>query len=246
MYFPTTQWTLLARASLTEEPGSRQALEELCRRYWSPLHQFIRTRGYTESEAQDLTQEFLLHLLEHSTLSRADRLQGRFRSFLLGALTRFLADYYDKRMAQKRGSGAVHLSVDEHGQNVAGETATAASTFDREWALVVLENGLRALEAENSDSELARHFGILRQFLPGSVEAPSYEAAAAQMGVSLAAFKSELHRLRSRFRALIRQELATTVSAPHEIDEEMEHLRRVLMDPSSDLRNSTKPSPPFS
>ena len=245
MYFPTTQWTLLARASLTEEPGSRQALEELCRRYWTPLHQFIGSRGYTETEAEDLTQEFLLHILEHSTLSRADRLQGRFRSFLLGALSRFLADQYDKRTAQKRGSGAIHLSVDEQTQNLADERG-AATRFDREWALVVLENALRSLEAENSTPSLATHFAVLRKFLPGSLETPPYEAAAAQIGVTLPAFKSELHRLRTRFRALVRQELAATVSAPHEIDEEMEHLRRVLMDPGSDLRDSPKPSPPFS
>ena len=104
MYFPTTQWTLLARASLNGETQSRQALEELCRRYWGPLQQFIRSRGYTETEAEDLTQEFLLHLLEHSTLQRAERMRGKFRSFLLGALMRFLADEYDRRRAQKRGA----------------------------------------------------------------------------------------------------------------------------------------------
>jgi len=179
-------------------------------------------------------------------LSRADRLQGRFRSFLLGALTRFLADQYDKRMAQKRGSGAVHLSMDEHTQNLASENAVDASSFDREWALVVLENALGTLEAELSQTDLARHFGVLRQFLPGSVEALGYEAAASQIGISLPAFKSELHRLRARFRGLVRQELAATVSAPHEIEEEMEHLRRVLMDPGNDFRKFTKPSTPFS
>src|SRR5215212_4913074 len=109
MYFPTTHWSLLAKASLSGQMPAREALEELCRRYWSPLRQFIRWRGYTESEADDLTQEFVLHLLKHSTLNKADRLRGRFRSFLLGALTRFLADERDRRQAQKRGRGLAHL-----------------------------------------------------------------------------------------------------------------------------------------
>ena len=109
MYFPTTQWTLLARASVNGETAAQEALELLCRRYWTPLYRFIRARGYTEPEAQDLTQEFLLHVLEHSTLKSADRLRGRFRSFLCGALVRFLSDQYDRRRALKRGGGVPHL-----------------------------------------------------------------------------------------------------------------------------------------
>ena len=119
MYFPTTQWTLLAQASLNGETAARQALEDLCRRYWSPLYHFIRARGFGETEAEDLTQEFILHLIEHSTLQRVDRLRGRFRSFLCGALVRFLADDRDRRQAQKRGSGAVHISLDNENAEVA-------------------------------------------------------------------------------------------------------------------------------
>ena len=247
MYFPTTQWTLLARASLTGESAAGQALEELCRRYWSPLHEFIRARGYRESEAQDLTQGFVLHLLEHATLKKADRDKGRFRSFLLGALTRFLADEYDRRRAQKRGDGAAHLSLDEHGDAMgdpAFESAALASEvlFDREWALVVLENALRAVQQEFESQKGVAQFAVLRLFLPGSVESPTYEAAAAQVGSSVPAFKSELHRLRRRLKELVRQEVAATVSAPHEIEEEMEHLQRVLMDRGSDLSQAAKPS----
>jgi RNA polymerase sigma-70 factor (ECF subfamily) len=243
MYFRTTQWTLLTQASLTAEAGARQALEELCRRYWSPLYQFIRLRGYSESEAEDLTQDFLVHLLEHSTLQRADRLRGRFRSFLLGALVRFLADERDRRQAQKRGGGVVHLNLDdENSAALAVSSDPGAVFFDREWAMVILEQALGLLEAGFEPKEQGK-FAMLRRFLPGSLETPSYEAAAAQLQVSLPALKSDLHRLRQRFRALVRQEVANTVSAPHEIEEEMAHLEQVLMDKGNDLGANLKPPP---
>lgn len=244
MYFPTTQWTLLARASLNAETAGRQALEELCRRYWSPLHQFIRARGYTETEAQDLTQEFLLHLLEHSTLQKAERSRGKFRSFLLGALVRFLADEYDRRNAQKRGQGAVHLSVEDEAADLAA-LPEPVTLFDREWALVILENALRGVQEEFEAGGSVARFAVLRHFLPGSLEVPTYEQAAAQLGLSLPALKSELHRLRKRFKELVRQEVASTVSAPHEIDEEMDYLQAVLMD-RGNPGASVKPSSPFS
>jgi len=233
VYFPTTHWSLLAQATLTGETAGRQALEELCRRYWSPLHRFIRARGHTQSEAEDLTQEFLLHLLEHSTLKKADRLRGRFRSFLLGALSRFLGDEHDRKQAQKRGGGAAHVSLDDSPE-VAGATGPGAVFFDREWALVVLENALRTVQDEWEAGHGEKRFAVLRRFLPGSLEPPSYEEAAAQLGLGLPALKSELHRLRQRFKAVVRQEIAATVSAPHEIDEEMDHLQQVLMDKGND------------
>jgi RNA polymerase sigma-70 factor (ECF subfamily) len=240
MYFPTTQWTLLAQASLNGETASRVALEDLCQRYWSPLHQFIRSRGHTEAEAKDLTQEFLLHLLEHSTLKKADRLRGRFRSFLLGALVRFLADEYDFRRAQKRGSGAPHSTVDNE-SDLAGPADPGAVFFDREWALVILENALLGVQNDFEARGAGGQFAVLRRFLPGSVDPPSYEAAAAELKLTLPALKSELHRLRQRFKALVRQEVVATVSAPHEIDEEMDHLQQVLMDRGNDFGGSAKP-----
>jgi RNA polymerase sigma-70 factor (ECF subfamily) len=241
MYFPTTQWSLLAQASLSGETSSRQALEELCRRYWAPLHQFIRARGYTDAEAQDLTQEFILHLLEHSTLRKADRLRGRFRSFLLGALIRFLADEYDRRRAQKRGSGSVHLNLDEAENHLAASSSHDNSLFDREWALAILENSLSTVQKEFEPKFGPAHFALLRTFLPGSVNAPSYKEAAQQLDLSLPALKSELHRLRQRFKSLVRQEVANTVSAPHEIDEEMTHLQNVLMHRGHDFESGMKP-----
>jgi RNA polymerase sigma-70 factor (ECF subfamily) len=240
MYFPTTKWTLLAQASVNGETAAREALESLCRRYWTPLFRFIRARGYTEPEAQDLTQEFLLHVLEHSTLKNADPLRGRFRSFLCGALMRFLSDQRDKRRALKRGGGAVHLPFDEEGFNSASKSDPGDFFFDREWARAILSNALHAVETEYGGEK----FAVLRQFLPGSVVSPTYEKAAAQVGLSVPALKSELHRLRRRFKAIVRQEIVSTVSAPHETDAEMEHLQKVLMDRGSDF--DVKQIPPSS
>lgn len=224
---------------MSGESGARQALEDLCRRYWSPLKQFIRSRGYNEAEAEDLTQEFLLHLLEHSTLKRADPQVGRFRSFLLGALNRFLADAYDRRQAQKRGGGMSHVSVEAHEPDLEIPAEGNEIIFDREWALVILENALKGVSQEWAGSE--SRFAVLRRFLPGAVETPSYEAAAAQLQLSVPALKSELHRLRQRFKALVRQEIANTVSAPHEIEQEMSYLQQVLMDRGNEFRGNQEP-----
>src|SRR5438105_15563443 len=136
MIFPTTHWSLLARATLDGKTEARAALIELCRRYWLPLNQFIRMRGHGPAEAEDLTQAFLLHLLEHSTLQKPDRLRGRFRSFLLGALVRFLGDERDRRQAQKRGGDVVHTSLDEAAENQQPAiSAREELGFDRAWEL---------------------------------------------------------------------------------------------------------------
>jgi RNA polymerase sigma-70 factor (ECF subfamily) len=244
MYFPTTQWTLLAQATLSGESAGRQAMEDLCRRYWSPLYQFIRARGYNEAEAKDLTQEFLVHLVEHSTLQKADRTRGKFRSFLCGALVRFLADAFDKRQAQKRGGGAPHVELDSTAEELGAVSTPDELVFDREWALVILENALQTVELQFKGAE--KQFSVLRQFLPGSIAVPRYDDAATQLGLNLPALKSELHRLRQRFKTAVREEVAATVSAPHEIDQEMDHLQKVLMNRGIDWATGRKLSPPNS
>ena len=237
---------MLARTTLEGQAEARAALEELCRRYWSPLYYFIRRRGFSETEAKDVTQEFLLHLLQHNSLQRADQERGRFRSFLLGALTNFLADEYDRRRAQKRGGGAVPVPLDECADGVAHLSAADAEVFDREWALAILENAFRQLEAEFVSAGKAAMFAVLRSFLPGAVETPAYETAAAQLNLSLPAFKSEVHRTRQRFKMLMREDVTATVSLPHEIEAEISHLQTVLMNPATDLGARLKPSPPDS
>jgi RNA polymerase sigma-70 factor (ECF subfamily) len=237
MDFPTTHWSVLAKATLHGEADARAALEVLCQRYWAPVHAFIRFQGLTDAEAQDLTQEFLIHVIHKSIFTRADRLQGRFRSFLLGALARFLADAADRRQALKRGGKSPHISLDqiEIGKDVEELSSQlhGVTAFDREWALTILENALDRLRADCSQAGREGDFDVWKNFLPGAAGTYSYESAADRLGISLAAFKSEIHRLRQRLRALVRAEISRTVSAPHEIDSEMRHLSQVLMDRGS-------------
>lgn len=241
MYFPSTQWSLLAKASLNGETSARDALEELCRRYWQPIFQFIRSRGFSETEAQDLTQAFLLHLLERSALKKPDRLKGRFRSFLLGSLNRFIWDELDRRNAEKRGGGHAPASLDDsnlHLETEPSHPAPDSTAFDREWALVVLETSLARVQEDYVGEGKADMYSVLRHFLPGAVRPMAYEDAAARLRMGLSALKSEIHRMRMRFRSFVRQEIAGTVGAPHEIDEEMEYLRKVLMQPGNDLETT--------
>jgi RNA polymerase sigma-70 factor (ECF subfamily) len=239
MHFPTTHWSALARASLTGETEARSALSELCQTYWPPLNQFIRLRGYGEAEAADLTQEFLIHLLEHSALRKPDPLRGRFRSFLLGALTNFLSHERERRQAQKRGGDHVHVAVDAA---IDGEGANALATasdmaeFDRAWAVTVVRTALQQVQKVYCEAGKGDLFGVMRPYLPGGNPPPPYEEASTKAGMSLAAFNSEVHRMRRQFRDCLCAEVARTVSAPHEIDEEIAYLYRVLMDRGTDLR----------
>jgi RNA polymerase sigma-70 factor (ECF subfamily) len=235
MFFPTTHWSLLAKASVNGDAESARALEDLCSQYREPICAFIRSRRLPESDTEDLAHEFLIHLMQKSTFRRADPARGRFRSFLLGSLVRFLSDKTDARMALKRGGAVEHVAlIDDRAEAPASSGSEGeVLMFDREWALTILERALMRIR-EEAGSDPAK-FALLKQFLPGAAEQPTYEEAARRLGVSVAAFKSDVHRLRQRFRTLMRQEVAQTVSAPHEIEEEIEHLRRVLMDPSNEI-----------
>ena len=240
MYFPTTHWSLLAKATIDGDSEGHAALGELCRRYWSPLQQFIRSRGHSEAEAEDLTQEFLLHLLQHSTLRKPNPLRGKFRSFLLGALVNFLSHERERRLTQKRGGQHTHLSVEALNQNERAITLPTAerdvAAFDRAWALTTVFAALERVERNFGEAGKAELFAVLREFLPGAGVPPPYEEAAARMGMTVAAFNSEIHRLRRQFRECVYAEVTATVSAPHEIDEEIAHLYRLLMDRGTDFR----------
>jgi len=232
MAFPTTRWSILAQATMHGDASQAAALAEFYRRYREPVLNFIRQQTGNLAEAEDLTQEFFVHLAENSTLQRADRLRGRFRSFLLGALTRFLARERAHRGAAKRGEGRLPLSLDalSPGEVEPAVPASVAQAFDREWARDLLMRVRRDL-AEQWRSEQAAAAMLLR-FLPGAVDTPAYEAAAAGLGWTLARFKTEVFRLRQQFRERVRAEVALTVDAPHEIDAEMIHLHLVLSDPA--------------
>ncbi len=238
MYFPTTHWSLLAEASLNGETNARSALDELCRRYWEPLRRFIRARGYSPAEAEDLTQGFFLHLLDKEAFRKPDRLRGKFRSFLLGALVKYLSHERERALAQKRGGQQSHLSVDliEESEGLSLPTEERGiAAFDRAWALTTVRAALEHVQRDYARAGKEALFGVLREFLPGAQATPRYDEAAARVSMSLPAFNSESHRFRQQFRDALRAEVMATVSAPHEIQEEITHLYRVLMDRGTDF-----------
>lgn len=230
MEFPTTQWSLLARATLNGEAAAAEALAEFCRRYRGPILQFIRHRGVPPTEAEDLAHDFMLHVIEKSTLRRADAARGRFRSFLIGALVRFLRDAQQRRAAQKHGGGHPPASLNDPDTDgrAAAPPADDTTAFDREWALRLLQLALDGLKADYERTSRAEKYAVLRAYLPGSVVVPLYEESAATLGLSLGAFKTEVHRLRQRFRERLQREVAATLSSPEEIEGEFAYLGRVL------------------
>lgn len=237
MSFPSTRWSLLARASLHGDSIQREALAEFYRRYRAPVVEFIQRRQGNRAQAEDLAQEFFVHLMEDSTLTRADRARGKFRSFLLGALLRFLAREHRRNRADKRGGGEAPVSLDAAGADD-GETEPAvpgdvARAFDREWAQDLLVRAWAEVEGAWVARGAATELATLRSFLPGAAVTPTYEAAAAQLGWALARVKTEIFRLRGQFRDQVRAEIALTVETPAEIEAELAHLHAVLADPGA-------------
>ncbi len=234
MQFPTTRWDELAQASLHGDSSARRALDEFCRRYWEPVYAFIRWKGHAEEEAADLTQDFFLNFVETRSWRRADRDRGKFRTFLLGALTHRLAKARAHQMRLKRGGETPPISLEEasdgagDGMALPSVLPAEAAHFDREWAIRVLGVALEATREEYAAKGKGRFYETLRVFLTATRTPPSYETAAGELGVGLAAVKTEIHRLRQALRAALRAEIARTVSAPHEIDDEFRHLRTVL------------------
>ncbi|HEX2861695.1 MAG TPA: sigma factor, partial [Lacunisphaera sp.] len=231
MNFPTTQWSLLAQATLNDHPAGRHALGEFHRKYREPVLAFLRRRGLAPHDAEDMAQSFFIHLMQKATLRRADSAKGRFRSFLLGALMRHLAQAREQREAAKRGGGVPQVSLDAVAEVFAEPAVDPAEVlaYDRDWALQLLGRALEAVAAEFRKQGREADFAVLRAYLPGSVPpVPPYEDSAARLGLSLGAFKTEVHRLRGRVREWLRREIATTVSLPEEIDDEVAYLGRVL------------------
>lgn len=229
--FPDTRWTLIAAATLNGNVEGRRALDALCQAYWPAIVAFLQSRGHGREEAEDIAQEFFAALVESRLWQRADQARGRFRSFLLGALMRVAGHHTRRLEAQKRGSGTAPLALEEmeaQGLEAAAPDADAQMQFDRAWAGRVLERAMEALMEESIDE---REFLLLQRFLPLAEDVPAYESAARELGCSLGAFKSRVLRFRARFRELVESEVACTVSAPHEVPEELDYLERILLDP---------------
>jgi RNA polymerase sigma factor (sigma-70 family) len=228
-HFATTRWSLVLAAGKRSSPQSGAALATLCETYWYPLYAYVRRRGHDVDEAQDLTQAFFTRLLEKNDLAAAERERGKFRSFLLTSLKHFLANEWDRARAKKRGGDRSPVSIDfaiaegRYGLQPSDEL-TAEKIFDRRWAMVVLEQVLNQLQEEFRRAEKSELFERLKVFLTGDKLAGSYEQLAADLKMTAGAVKVAVHRLRRRYRELLRAEVAQTVADPEEIDEELRDL----------------------
>ena len=228
--FPTTRWTLVLAASDPNRKEARSALVSLCENYWYPLYAYLRRRGYPADQAQDLTQDFFVRVLEGRYLDRADPQKGRFRSFILTSLKFFVADEEDRQHARKRGGAAVPLdcaSGEERYQREPAHDETPERIFERRWALSVLDRVVERLRSEFVYHGRPEHFERLKVFLLGQSDAP-YAALAREMNTSEGALKVAIHRLRKRYRDLFRQEIADTVADPAEVESELRFLAGVL------------------
>ena len=231
--FATTHWSVVLTAGDSASPEAQQALETLCRSYWYPLYAYVRKQGCSLHDAQDLTQEFFAIFLAKRYIATADRERGRFRWFLLASLKHFLANQWDRANAQKRGGGKIHIPLDEitaesrYRLELSHDT-TAERLYERGWALTVLQETRVRLGEEYTSAGKSERFKQLESFLPGEQSEQSYAQAADQLGLSEVAVKSEIHRLKKRFGAILRSKIARTVADPNEIDDELRHLIAVL------------------
>jgi hypothetical protein len=227
--FQSTLWTQVRAAGALNGPSSRQALETLCRLYWPPIYSFLRRCGHERNAAMDLTQGFFAYLLEQELLKKADPDKGRFRSFLLGSLKFFVSNQQAKERALKRGGGLDVIPLDTELLEVM-ESATQATPerlFDRKWALAVLAEAMRRLAAEYRRGGMADQFALLQPYLTGD-GGERLTALAARLGKTEGAARVLVCRLRNRFRRLIRNVIADTVSDPDQVESELRHLEAVL------------------
>jgi RNA polymerase sigma factor (sigma-70 family) len=228
-WFKTTHWTMVLNASRRDSPQASAALANLCQTYWSPVYSFVRRSGHGPEDAKDLTQEFFFRLLEKEYLKALDREGGKFRSFLLVVLKRFLANEWDRANRQKRGGGRQIVSIDEWNTelrylNEPADNRTPETVFERRWALAVLEQVMNRLQAESSGAGKAELFGGLKDFLGGDGGGASYSEVATRLQTNEGALRVAVHRLRRRYREILREEIAGTVASPGEIDDEIRHL----------------------
>jgi RNA polymerase sigma factor (sigma-70 family) len=228
--FATTHWSLVLAAGEQRPSGdAHQALTTLCETYWYPLYGFLRGRGHSPADAEDLTQAFFTLLLEKQVLRLADPARGRFRSFLLKSLQNFATNVHDRNTARKRGGGvpALSLEFDQAEGRFRLEPSndeTPERTFDRRWALTLLDRVIARVRADAEQKNKQDQFEALKPYLTGDEPQLSYAETARTLGISEGAVKVAVHRLRRKFRDTVRDEISQTVSSPAEIEDELRHL----------------------
>jgi RNA polymerase sigma-70 factor (ECF subfamily) len=231
--FATTRWNVVLEATDPGAPHGPAALEELCRIYWKPLYAYIRRCGYNPQDSEDLTQGFLARLLHNHALRTVAPVKGKFRSFLLASLKNYLANEWDRTQTQKRGRGRALVDLNDPivEQGYALEPAdelTPERIYDRHWAFTVLGRVKERLRGEYALTSKSERFMHLVGFLPGERSVCSQASAARELCMTEGAFKVEVHRLRQRYRKILREEVARTVVRPEEIDEELRHLIAIV------------------
>jgi len=231
--FATTHWSVVAQSALTDAPEATNALAQLCEMYWAPIYSFVRRRGYAPADAQDLTQSFFAFFLRTKAYARTDPVHGKFRSFLLASVKNFLSDNWDREQAIRRGGGYQFVSLDHTVAETFYDAATACDStaerlFDLRWAKSLTAGALNSLREELQAEGKINVFEELKNFLIGGSVLPSYDDVSARMGLPRATVKTHVHRLRLRYREIVRREVARTVSSPHEIDEELRYLCNAL------------------
>lgn len=232
-FFATTHWSVVLTAAGSDSTPARAALARLCQTYWYPLYAYARRRGIGPHDAEDLTQGFFARLLQDNFVGQAQREKGRFRWFLLGALNHFLANEWDRARAKKRGGGQTIISLDAEAAESRyklepADSLTAERVYERRWALTLLDTVLQNLEREHELAGKTRFYGELRFCLTGERSKLPYAELAQRLEMSEGAVKVAVHRLRQRYRELLRAEIANTVASADEVEDELRHLFAVL------------------
>ncbi len=228
--FPTTSWTMISAAGHAPSAAS-EALNHVCAAYWFPVYAFIRRRGHSREQAEDLCQSFFAQILQSGAIGNATRERGRFRSFLLASVTNFLANEWDRSHAAKRGGGAPQVSLDfADGEkrycNEPRDDLTPQALYEREWALALIDAVLERLRAEYQGRE--NQFEALKSFLTGDQDRGGYDRLSQDLQISNVAARTAVHRLRRRYGELIRAELASLLTEPDDIDGEIQFLLAAL------------------
>jgi RNA polymerase sigma factor (sigma-70 family) len=231
--FVTTRWSVVLAAGDQHSPVATAALERLCQTYWYPLYAYVRRRGYSEHDAEDLTQGFFAHLLERHSFGRVAPAKGKFRSFLLASLNYFLGDQYDRASALKRGGGQTGISFEaeraaERFNFEPVDGSSPDTLFERRWALTLLEQVMARLKAEYTSAEKSEQFEKLSGYLIHNAGGGTYAEAARELGQNENWVKKMVQRMRERYYALFRAEIGDTVESEGDIDEELRYLCEVM------------------